>query len=70
MRVSAPHIEDEFKFLLSVLIRVAVGLSGEIAKRIQRAIKAFFPTIDVLAIDMVFHSSFCYAVFFGVANKR
>jgi len=48
-----------------MLIRMAVWSSREIAQRIRRAIKTFFPSIDILSIDMILNDSLGYAILFS-----
>lgn len=70
MGISTAHISDKLKFGRRMLIGVAVGFSGAIAERIRRPVKAIFPAIDILTIDVICKSGLGYPVFFSVANKR
>lgn len=70
MGISAPHIADQLKLLVSMLVRMMMGPTGTIAKRVPSAIIAVFPAIDVLTIGFVLTSSFSDTMLFSVTNQR
>ena len=69
MGISAPHIADQLKLLVSMLVRMMMGPTGTIAKRVPSAIIAVFPAIDVLTIGFVLTSSFSDTMLFSVTNQ-
>ena len=69
MGISASHIADQLKLLVSMLIRMMMGPTGTIAKRVPGAIIAVFPAIDVLTIGFVLTSSFSDTMLFSVTNQ-
>ena len=69
MRVSASHIRNKLELFGSVLLRMAVWTPGTTAQGIPGAVIAIPPSIDVLTIDTITHSSLRDSVFLIEANK-
>ena len=69
IRVAAAHIGDKLSFLRGMLVRVMVRVSGTISQGFQRAIKASFPAVDILAVGFVFISSSGNTIFLSVADQ-
>ena len=70
VRVSSAHIGDEFDLLRGMLVRVVMWPSGTVAKRLDRAVKAAFPAIDVLAVGFILDGSISNPIFVSIFNKR
>lgn len=69
IRVAAAHIGDKLSFLWGMLVRVMVRASGAFTQGFQRAIKASFPTVDILAVGFVFDSGLGDAILLSVADQ-
>ena len=69
IRVTASHIEDKLLFLRSMLVRVMVRASGTISQGVNGAIKTVFPTVDILAVGLVFNSCFSDAKLLSIADQ-
>ena len=65
VRIFSAHVFDEFQFFRRMLLRM-MRPSGMFSKRLDRAVKAPTPTIDVLTIDLVFDSSLSNTIFFSI----
>lgn len=70
IRVAPAHIEDEFDFLRGVLVRVVMRSARVVTERLNGAIKAPFPAVDVLPVGFVFDGSFGNTIFLSIFNKR
>ena len=69
MRITSAHIGNEFNFIWGMLIGMVVRAPGKVTKRIDRAIEAFSPAIDVLTVSFVLDGSLRDAVFLGELKK-
>ncbi len=70
IRITPAHIIDKGDFLRSMLVKVVMRPSGAVAKRSQRAIKTFFPTVDILTGNVKFPDSVGNAIRKSKLNKR
>lgn len=70
VRVSSAHIQDEFDLLRGMLVGVVMGPSGTVAQRLDRAVKAALPAIDVLPVGFILDGSVGNPIFISIFNKR
>lgn len=68
IRVTPAHIRDQSDLLRSVLVRMVVRSAGEVAQGLNRAVKASFPTINILPVGLVFDGSLSDAIFVGIID--
>ena len=69
MRIAPAHIPDEFDLFKSVLVWMGMRTSGTIAQGIPGTIVTVFPTINVLTVGFILHSSFGNPIAVCVVNK-
>ncbi len=70
IRVTPAQIGNEFDFIWSMLIGMMVWAPGTVTQRVQGAIEASFPTVNILPVSFVFYGSLGNAKFIGVGNQR
>lgn len=70
MSITSTHIRDELYFRRGMLIRMMVRSSGAVTKKLQGAIKASFPAVNILSVGFVFDGIPRDAMFFSVIDKR
>ena len=63
------HISDELELLLSMLVRVAVRPSGLAGQRLQEAVVAGTPEVDVRPAFVVLPTGTAYTVLLGVGEQ-
>lgn len=68
-RIASTHISNKLAFLRGMLVGMRMRLSGMVTKGLNRAIVASFPTVNVLTVGFVFHSSFGNTMFCSVINQ-
>lgn len=57
IEVTSAHVEDQFDFFRSMLVRVVMWSAGAVPERLQGTVIMPFPTIDVLAVGFILDSS-------------
>lgn len=68
IRVPTAHIQDEFDLLWCVLIWMAVRAVRTVLQRVQRAVIALHPAVDILAVGVVTDCCLRNAVFLSELN--
>ena len=56
------HIQDQLDFLRSMLIWMPVRAMRAILQRVQCAVIALYPAVNVLPVGVITHRSLCNAV--------
>lgn len=69
IRISAAHITNEFRFGVGMLIGMVKRSSGVIPKGVNGAVITAFPTVDILAVGLVFDGRLRNTIFICVINK-
>lgn len=68
IRIATAHIHNELDLLLGMLVRMVVRSAREVAKRLNRAVKAPFPAIDILSVGLIFDGGLSHSIFFSISD--
>ena len=69
IRIASAHIRDELDLLRGMLVRMMMRASGTVPEGLNRAIKALFPSVDVLSVGLIFDGSVGDTVLFSILDK-
>ena len=69
MRVTPAHVRDESDLIGSMLVRVVVGSARAVTERLNGAIKAAFPAVDVLSVGLVLDGGSGHTKFISIFNQ-
>lgn len=67
--ITAAHIGDEPDLGIRVLVRMVMRTSGTVTQRVPGAVIASSPTVNVLAVGLVFDGRFRNAKFISIFNQ-
>lgn len=69
MGVAPAHILDKFDFFRGMLVGMGMRTSGAVTKGVPGTVITVLPSVNILAVGLVFSGSVGNAVAFGICNK-